>query len=91
MSNDAHAIHQLKTKQPKVITHDIEIISHYSPGQGAIPGTTEKEGDSTAEKAGKGILRSVIGLLTYQRTIRVARPDPKHCMYNIKVKLLRME
>ena len=51
---------------------------------GAIPGTTEKEGDSTAEKAGKGILRSVIGLLTYQRTIRVVRPDPKHCMYNIR-------
>jgi hypothetical protein len=51
---------------------------------GAIPGTIEKEGDSTAEKAGKGILRSVIGLLTYQRTIRVVRPDPKHCMYNIR-------
>lgn len=51
---------------------------------GAIPGTAEKEGDSTAEKAGKGILRSVIGLLTYQRTIRVVRPDPKHCMYNIR-------
>ena len=51
---------------------------------GAIPGTTEKESDSTAEKAGKGILRSVIGLLTYQRTIRVVRPDPKHCMYNIR-------
>ena len=39
---------------------------------------------ATAEKAGKGILRSVIGLLTYQRTIRVVRPDPKHCMYNIR-------
>jgi hypothetical protein len=51
---------------------------------GAIPGTTEKAGDSTVEKAGKGILRSVIGLLTYQRTIRVVRPDPKHCMYNIR-------
>ena len=51
---------------------------------GAIPGTTEKEGDSTAEKAGKGILRSVIGLLTYQRTIRTVRADPKHCMYNIR-------
>jgi hypothetical protein len=51
---------------------------------GAIPGTTEKEGDSAVEKAGKGILRSVIGLLTYQRTIRVVRPDPKHCMYNIR-------
>jgi membrane protein YdbS with pleckstrin-like domain len=55
------------------------------PGMsGAIPGTTEREGDSTAEKAGKGILRSIIGLLTYQRTIRVVRPDPKHCMYNIR-------
>jgi hypothetical protein len=55
------------------------------PGMsGAIPGTTEREGDSSAEKAGKGILRSIIGLLTYQRTIRVVRPDPKHCMYNIR-------
>ena len=55
------------------------------PGMsGAIPGTTEREGDSTAEKAGKGILRSVIGLLTYQRTIRTVRADPKHCMYNIR-------
>tara|TARA_B100000459_G_C8574181_1_gene200148 strand:+ start:103 stop:1200 length:1098 start_codon:yes stop_codon:yes gene_type:complete len=51
---------------------------------GAIPGTTEKEGDSSAEKAGKGILRSAIGLLTYQRTIRTVRADPKHCMYNIR-------
>ena len=51
---------------------------------GAIPGTTEREGDSSVEKAGKGILRSIIGLLTYQRTIRVVRPDPKHCMYNIR-------
>lgn len=51
---------------------------------GAIPGTTEKEGDSVAEKAGKGILRSMIGLLTYQRTIRTVRADPKHCMYNIR-------
>jgi hypothetical protein len=51
---------------------------------GAIPGTTEREGDSAAEKAGKGILRSIVGLLTYQRTIRVVRPDPKHCMYNIR-------
>tara|TARA_B110000459_G_C16598905_1_gene490033 strand:+ start:799 stop:1842 length:1044 start_codon:yes stop_codon:yes gene_type:complete len=55
------------------------------PGMsGAIPGTTEREGDSAAEKAGKGILRSMIGLLTYQRTIRTVRADPKHCMYNIR-------
>ena len=51
---------------------------------GAIPGTTEKAGDSTTAKAGKGILRSVVGLLTYQRTIRTVRADPKHCMYNIR-------
>lgn len=51
---------------------------------GAIPGTSEKAGDSAVEKAGKGILRSVIGLLTYQRTIRTVRADPKHCMYNIR-------
>jgi hypothetical protein len=30
------------------------------------------------------MLRSIIGIMTYQRTIRTIRPDPKHCMYNIR-------
>jgi hypothetical protein len=57
---------------------NVPVIPH------SIPGTTDHEGDSKAEKAGKGILRSVVGLMTYQRTIRTIRPDPKHCMYNIR-------
>jgi hypothetical protein len=57
---------------------NVPVIQH------SIPGTTEKEGDSSAEKAGKGMLRSIIGIMTYQRTIRTIRPDPKHCMYNIR-------
>jgi membrane protein YdbS with pleckstrin-like domain len=57
---------------------NVPVIQH------SIPGTTENEGDSSAEKAGKGMLRSIIGIMTYQRTIRTIRPDPKHCMYNIR-------
>lgn len=61
----------------------------------SIPGTQENANDTNVEKAGKGIIRSVLGLLTYQRTIRTVRPDPKHCMYNIqnweKAKLLLNE
>lgn len=49
-----------------------------------IPGTHEDENDSKVEKAGKGIIRTIIGIMTYQRTIRTIRPDPKHCMYNIR-------
>jgi membrane protein YdbS with pleckstrin-like domain len=57
---------------------NVPVIQH------SIPGITENEGDSSAEKAGKGMLRSIIGIMTYQRTIRTIRPDPKHCMYNIR-------
>ncbi|MDE0858051.1 MAG: PH domain-containing protein [Candidatus Poseidoniaceae archaeon] len=57
---------------------NVPVINH------SIPGTTEKPGDSAAGKAGKGLIRTVVGLMTYQRTIRTIRPDPKHCMYNIR-------
>ena len=49
-----------------------------------MPGTAEKPDDSTAEKAGKSLLRSFFALLTYQRTIKTIRPDPKHCFYSIR-------
>jgi hypothetical protein len=52
--------------------------------QHTIPGTREGENDGRAEKAGKGLVRTLVGILTYQRTIRTIRPDPKHCMYNIR-------
>ncbi len=52
--------------------------------QHTIPGTRENENDTSAEKAGKGLLRTLVGIMTYQRTIRTVRPDPKHCMYNIR-------
>ena len=35
-----------------------------------MPGTAEKPDDSTAEKAGKSLMRSFFALLTYQRTIK---------------------
>ncbi len=49
-----------------------------------MPGTAEKPDDSTAEKAGKSLIRSFFALLTYQRTIKTIRPDPKHCFYSIR-------
>jgi len=52
--------------------------------QHTIPGTKENENDNAAEKAGKGLIRTLVGIMTYQRTIRTVRPDPKHCMYNIR-------
>ena len=49
-----------------------------------MPGTAEKPDDSAAEKAGKSLIRSFFALLTYQRTIKTIRPDPKHCFYSIR-------
>ena len=49
-----------------------------------MPGTAEKPDDTTAEKAGKSLIRSFFALLTYQRTIKTIRPDPKHCFYSIR-------
>ena len=57
---------------------NVPVVKH------SIPGTNENENDSKVEKAGKGLIRTLIGIVTYQRTIRTVRPDPKHCMYNIR-------
>ena len=57
---------------------NIPVVQH------TIPGTREGENDGAAEKAGKGFIRTMVGIMTYQRTIRTVRPDPKHCMYNIR-------
>ena len=51
---------------------------------GVTPNLPENEGDTSAEKAGKGLLKSFFALLFYQRTIRTVRPDPKHCFYKIR-------
>jgi membrane protein YdbS with pleckstrin-like domain len=57
---------------------NVPVVNH------TIPGTKENENDNAAEKASKGLIRTMVGILTYQRTIRTVRPDPKHCMYNIR-------
>ncbi len=49
-----------------------------------MPGSADSSGDSVADKARKSLLRSFIGIITYQRTIRTVRPDPKHCFYSIR-------
>ena len=53
-------------------------------GAVSMPGTTEKADDNMAEKAGKSLIRSFFALLSYQRTIKTVRPDPKHCFYSIR-------
>nr|ANV80550.1 hypothetical protein MG2_1336 [uncultured Candidatus Thalassoarchaea sp.] len=53
-------------------------------GAVSMPGSTEKADDTVAEKAGKSLLRSFFALMTYQRTIKTVRPDPKHCFYSIR-------
>jgi hypothetical protein len=45
----------------------------------SMPGTAEKADDNIAEKASKSLLRSFFSLISYQRTIRTVRPDPKCC------------
>ena len=49
-----------------------------------MPGTAENSDDTVADKAKKSFLRSFVGILTYQRTIRTVRPDPKHCFYSVR-------
>jgi len=54
-------------------------------GVGAtLPGTSQKDSDSAAASAGKTWLRSIIGLMTYQRTVTRVAPDPKYCFYSIR-------
>ena len=75
--------HQVKDGRIEVVNGSLS-GNRLEPELVALPVTESFLHPSTGKKAGKGILRSVIGLLTYQRTIRVVRPDPKHCMYNIR-------
>ena len=51
---------------------------------GISPNPSSNDNDSTAEKAGKGLIRSIFALLFYQRTVRTVRPDPKHCFFKIR-------
>jgi len=40
--------------------------------------------DTTAERAGKTLLRRLIGLIFYQRTVTTLDHDPKHSFYNVR-------
>lgn len=51
---------------------------------GISPSVSSNENDTTAEKAGKGLIRSFFALLFYKRTVRTVRPDPKHCFFKIR-------
>jgi len=54
-------------------------------GVGAtLPGTGESDSDSAATAAGKSWIRSIIGLLSYQRTVTKVMADPKNCFYSIR-------
>jgi hypothetical protein len=54
-------------------------------GAGAtLPGTSQKDSDSVAASAGKTWIRSIVGLLTYQRTVTRVVGDPKNCFYSIR-------
>ena len=53
-------------------------------GAGISPNLPDNQDDTSAEKAGKSLLRSFFALMFYQRTIRTVRPDPKHCFYKIR-------
>jgi len=64
-------------------------------GAMGVPGTKDKSDDSTGAKVRKGVFRSFIAMLSYQRTTRRVDPDPKHCFYKIRkwegIKLLLNE
>ncbi|NCG42132.1 MAG: hypothetical protein GWO84_01120 [Euryarchaeota archaeon] len=54
-------------------------------GAGAtLPGTGESDSDSPATAAGKSWIRSIVGLLSYQRTVTKVMADPKNCFYSIR-------
>ena len=42
------------------------------------------EDDTNAEKAGKSVIRRLLALITYQRTVTTVLPDPKLCFYNVR-------
>jgi len=54
-------------------------------GAGAtLPGTSQNDSDSTAASTGKSWIRSIVGLMTYQRTVTRIMADPKNCFYSIR-------
>ena len=54
-------------------------------GAGAtLPGTSQNDSDSTAASTGKSWIRSIVGLITYQRTVTRVVADPKNCFYSIR-------
>tara|TARA_B100001564_G_C20631075_1_gene667203 strand:+ start:265 stop:1284 length:1020 start_codon:yes stop_codon:yes gene_type:complete len=64
----------------------VGIVDESMGAAGAVnmPGSADSPDDTAAEKAKKSFLRSFFAIMTYQRTIRIVRPDPKHCFYSIR-------
>ena len=64
----------------------VGIVDESMGAAGAVnmPGSADSPDDTVADKAKKSLLRSFVGIITYQRTIRTVRPDPKHCFYSIR-------
>ena len=64
----------------------VGIVDESMGAAGAVnmPGTDESSDDTIGDQAKKSLLRSFVGILTYQRTIRTVRPDPKHCFYSVR-------
>ena len=64
----------------------VGIVDESMGAAGAVnmPGTAESSDDTIGDQAKTSLLRSFVGILTYQRTIRTVRPDPKHCFYSVR-------
>ena len=74
-------------RQVSILTDSgVGIVDESMGAAGAVnmPGSADSADDTVAETAKKSLLRSFVGILTYQRTIRTVRPDPKHCFYSIR-------
>ncbi len=53
-------------------------------GGTVLPGTAENSSDSATTATGKSWIRSIVGLLSYQRTVTKVMADPKNCFYSIR-------
>jgi hypothetical protein len=53
-------------------------------GGAVLPGTAENSSDSATTATGKSWIRSIVGLLSYQRTVTKVMADPKNCFYSIR-------
>lgn len=64
----------------------VGIVDESMGAAGAVnmPGSADSPDDSVADKAKKSFLRSFFAIISYQRTVRTVRPDPKHCFYSIR-------